>query len=240
MSTVDFSDPEIAKLVKEVSSSAGINFVIVGYAKGSKSKLEVKESGEDGIEELCECLDDSKIQFALVQQEINGQNKLAYIAWCGESVQGSSRGVYPGHSTQVERLFRGYHVRINATCIEDVEEEEIIKKLKKSTGADYGSGDKSNASRKTPTTAPKATTAAPQKTSSASSAVDKDKERMLKQRENMRLQKQNKKKKEEEEKLRLEQEAKEKREAAEAALKAERQKYYEQFKGSSTFNKKKH
>lgn len=143
MSRVDISDPEIQKTIDELKKpNASINWLLLGYVPKSDTKLKVVETGNGGLAEMSENLNDGKVLFSLVVFDINKTKKFAYISWCGEGVTGMKKGLFNNHSQDVSFLFKGYHVQINARNENDVVEKDLIARLTKASGASYDSGQK--------------------------------------------------------------------------------------------------
>ncbi|KAI9336553.1 hypothetical protein BDR26DRAFT_485842 [Obelidium mucronatum] len=114
------------------------NWAIFGYDKMSND-LKVLGSGEDGLEELAEEWDDSKIlyAFARVIEPISKLPKLVFISWCGDGVPVAKKGLFHHHVNDAVKFFRGFHVHINARAEIDVTPDAIMKKVKDSSGAKY-------------------------------------------------------------------------------------------------------
>jgi hypothetical protein len=77
------------------------------------------------------------------------------VSWCGEGVTGLKKGLFNNHANDVSKFFKvkvphlsffnfmqGFHVQINARSEEDLNEQKILERLKKATGASYDSGAK--------------------------------------------------------------------------------------------------
>eukprot|EP00117_Sycon_ciliatum_P030619 scpid91857/ scgid24094/ Drebrin-like protein len=122
-----------------VSDSSDTDWAVFGYDKTSNT-LKVQETGDDGVEGMTEELSDSKAQYAVVQvtDPNSGLKKNIQINWMGEALRESRKGVVQRHVADVERFFRGCHVRIAARVEDDVDEKLLLSKVAKSSGANYG------------------------------------------------------------------------------------------------------
>ncbi|KAJ3030568.1 UNVERIFIED_CONTAM: hypothetical protein HDU68_008585 [Siphonaria sp. JEL0065] len=122
------------------------NWAIFGYDKMSND-LKVIGSGEDGLEELAEEWDDSKILYAFTRviEPISKLPKFVFISWCGDGVPVAKKGLYHHHVNDAVKYFRvgfmalicSFHVHINARAEIDVTPDAIMKKVKDSSGAKY-------------------------------------------------------------------------------------------------------
>ena len=138
MNKVHFlSDVEVAKQ-QILSNANNVNWAIFGYDRGTND-LKVTAQGEDGLEELQEEWEESKIQFAFarVVEPISKLPKFVLISWCGDGVPVSKKGLFHHHVNDVVQFFHGFHVHINARAAFDVTPEIIMKKVADSSGAKY-------------------------------------------------------------------------------------------------------
>jgi len=123
------------------------NWVILGYDKQTP-KIKVVKTGAGGFVEMSEELNDAKVLFAFVRFTIRGVNKFLYVAWCGEGAPVALKGRFGGHSKDLERVFVGFHVSVNARSEKDVEEKVILAKLDKAMGANFDAGQKEQGQKK--------------------------------------------------------------------------------------------
>jgi len=135
--TLDFSDKDITKTLDELlDSNSETDWVVLGH-EGTSTKIKVEEKGS-GFEELEQELNPGKILYILSRFKINNISKYALISWCGGSVQEFIKGKYNVYSKDMEAFLKGrYHIHITARNDDDVNEEEIKKKLKIATGANF-------------------------------------------------------------------------------------------------------
>jgi len=149
MSRADYSDSEIQQALADIKKSgSSTNWIMLGYVPKSDTKLKLVGSGSGGLTEVSDQLNDGKILFSLLSFNINNTTKFAYVSWCGEGVTGMKKGLFNNHANDVAILFKGFHVQINARNESDVEEQTVVDRLKKATGASYDSGAKNQGSSK--------------------------------------------------------------------------------------------
>ena len=115
--------------------------MLVGYAPRSNSKLQVVGTGSGGWEEMTEDMPESKVLFGFCRFEIKSIFRYAYLAWCGEGVQGMVKGSFNNHAHDMQRVFVGFHVQVNGRNEDDLDEKTVIKKLTTAIGAAYEAGD---------------------------------------------------------------------------------------------------
>lgn len=123
------------------------NWALFGY-DGQTNDLKVVSKGSNGIEELIEDLNSGKIMYAFVK--INDPKtslpKFVLINWQGEGANTVRKGLCANHLRDVENLFTGAHLTINARNEEEVEPDLIITKVSKSGSAYSFKGPRSDTS----------------------------------------------------------------------------------------------
>ncbi|KAK3810764.1 MAG: hypothetical protein J3Q66DRAFT_287055 [Benniella sp.] len=114
------------------------NWAIFGYDKGTND-LKVLGQGNGGLEELQEEFMDGKIQYAFVRivDPYSQLNKFVFIAWCGDGVPESKKGLFNTHLADVANFLKGYHLQINARCEADVTPQQIMKRAEEGSGSKY-------------------------------------------------------------------------------------------------------
>mmetsp|Transcript_26170 Transcript_26170/g.36847 ORF Transcript_26170/g.36847 Transcript_26170/m.36847 type:complete len:438 (-) Transcript_26170:162-1475(-) len=143
MARADVSDAAIKDALTEIkNNSSSTNWILLGYAPKSDTKLVVVGKGDGGFNECIENFNDGKVLFALVSWTVNNIKKFVYISWCGEGVVGMKKGLFNNHANDVSALFKGFHVQVNARNEDDLNEKVISEKVKKAGGASYDSGAK--------------------------------------------------------------------------------------------------
>jgi len=132
----DISDPEINKTIADVKSGK-LQWMVLGHVPKSDTKYKVASTGTGGVAEVQEQLNDGKVLFVFLGQDLSGVRKFVHIAWCGEGVTGMKKGLFANHSADMVRLFKGTHVTINARSENDINQDDIMKRLKTATGASF-------------------------------------------------------------------------------------------------------
>merc|ERR1711976_925737 len=115
-----------------------INWALFGY-EGQSNVLKVVSKGDGGLEELVDDLNSGKIMYAYlcVQDPNTSLPKYVFVNWQGEGVPEMRKGSCASHGRDVSAMLRGAHVTINARNEDDVEEEIVMDKVAKASGANY-------------------------------------------------------------------------------------------------------
>jgi len=147
----DVSDSELGETYQAIRTDSNpTNWAVLGYEGNSKIVLQGKGSG--GLPELAEQLQEDQAQYAYLRvtsgDEESKRTKFVLISWCGEGVVGMKKGVFGNQAQEAALLFKGFHVQLNARNEKDLNENQLIEKLKKATGASYDSGEKVQGSAK--------------------------------------------------------------------------------------------
>ncbi|ORX81727.1 hypothetical protein BCR32DRAFT_293101 [Anaeromyces robustus] len=140
MSTVSFSanGKEIRNAYDSIlSGESSFEWALYGYEDGS-NEIELVDSGI-GLEKLCDEFDEEEYQyaFARVTDPNSKLPRFVFISWCGESVPFTKKGMYNTFTNDVLKYFSGFHIHINARSKFDVDPDEILKKVKSCSGANY-------------------------------------------------------------------------------------------------------
>jgi hypothetical protein len=120
-----------------LSGESTYEWALYGYQDGT-NEIELVDSGS-GLEKLCDEFDEEEYQYAFARVIDPNSNlpRFVFISWCGESVPFTKKGMYNAFTNDVLRFFSGFHIHINARSKFDVDPEEIMKKVKNSSGANY-------------------------------------------------------------------------------------------------------
>ncbi|KAH9518483.1 hypothetical protein Btru_016919 [Bulinus truncatus] len=123
---------------KVIDDKDDTDWALFGY-EGQTTVLKVLGNGNGGIEELAEELSSGKMQYAYcrVQDPNTGLFKFVLIHWTGESVPENLKLKYTSHLRDVQNFLKSIHITVPARCEQDIDAEDIIKKVAKSSGANY-------------------------------------------------------------------------------------------------------
>ncbi|XP_060564639.1 drebrin-like protein B isoform X2 [Ruditapes philippinarum] len=121
-----------------VADNNDIDWAVFAY-EGQTAVLKLAETGEGGISEMVDELNSSKIMYAFCKVMDPNTNlpKYVLISWQGEAAPESMKFKCANHLRDVTHFFRGVHVTINARTEDDLDEDDILKKVSKSSGSQY-------------------------------------------------------------------------------------------------------
>lgn len=112
------------------------NWAIFGY-QGQTNVLTLVDTGEDGIEELRDVFNPNKIMYAFCKVEDPKTSLTKYVLfnWQGESAPGTRKGACAMHLPDVARFLAGSHLTISLRNEDEVEEDQILEKVSKTSSA---------------------------------------------------------------------------------------------------------
>jgi len=138
------NEVEIKEAWKEVTSDASqTDWALFGY-EGQTNVLRLVSKGEDGIDELTEDLNPSKILYGFIRimDPKTSLPKYVILNWQGDSAPGNRKGVCAMHLPDIERLLCGHHLTVNIRNEDDIDIEAITKKVSEITGSSYNFNEK--------------------------------------------------------------------------------------------------
>lgn len=144
MSNAD--SPEILEAYDLVrSDKSPVNYLIISYAAATGNALTLTATGEGGLSELKEKLDDTQAQYAYARVEYANDTestrvKFAFIVWIGEETKVMRKARVSIESGAVKQVLNHISITVDARSKEDLDEEEIVKLCRKAGGADYNGG----------------------------------------------------------------------------------------------------
>jgi hypothetical protein len=140
------NSPEILAAYDAVRSDKDdTNWLIISYASAVGDKLKLSETGSGGLEELATKLDESQAQYAYVRVEYANDTeskrvKFVLIIWIGEGTKVMRKARVSIESGEVKRVLGHHSIQVDARDKSDLEEREIVVRLRKAGGADYNGG----------------------------------------------------------------------------------------------------
>ncbi|KZZ91725.1 ADF-like domain-containing protein [Moelleriella libera RCEF 2490] len=138
--------PEISQAYEAVRSDKDeTNWLLISYAEATGNKLTLSKTGTGGISELAEALDDSQVQYGYVRVEYANDKestrvKFALIVWIGENTKVMRKARVSVESGEVKRILSHHSIALTAGDRSELEEKEVVTRLRKAGGADYNGG----------------------------------------------------------------------------------------------------
>jgi len=139
----DVSDSKIDEAYQDVrSDNSATNWLLLNYESDRSDKLVLTATGEGGLEELREHLDDSKASFAYARIQYandkeSKREKFVLITWIGSGCKVMRKAKMSVHGENVKAVLRAYSLDVSAQEKDDLGEEPIVKRLRKAGGASY-------------------------------------------------------------------------------------------------------
>jgi len=134
-SGVDVSDPAIQEAWAEVRNDGSTkNFLLLGFAEGTK--INVKQSGSGGLDEMRSGLSDDEILFGAIRVQLpSGGAKFFHIFFVGANVSAMKKGKSGMFKSGVLQALEGAHGEINLTeGVEGATKEALVGHVLKLTG----------------------------------------------------------------------------------------------------------
>jgi hypothetical protein len=144
MSGID--SPDIAAAYEAVRSDKDpTNWLLVSYASAVGNKLALAKTGAGGLAELAGELDDGQVQYAYVRVEYandseSTRTKFALVIWIGENTKVMRKARVSIESGEVKRVLAHHSIQVDANDKSDLDEKDIVARLRKAGGADYNGG----------------------------------------------------------------------------------------------------
>ncbi len=121
------------------------NWLILSYAAATGDKLKLTETGAGGLSELTTKLDNSQAQYAYVRVEYANDTeskrvKFVLVIWIGEGTKVMRKARVSIESGAVKKILGHHSIQVDARDKSDLDEKEIVVRLRKAGGADYNGG----------------------------------------------------------------------------------------------------
>jgi len=144
---------ELKNACKEVTSDKNeTNWALFGY-EGQSNVLKLVSTGEDGLDELVEDFNPSKIQYAFLKVEDPKTSlpKFVLINWQGETAPGSRKGTCAMHLRDIEQFMAGHHLTISVRNEDELDIDMILEKVSKVTVSSFNFKQKPTGMEHSPT-----------------------------------------------------------------------------------------
>lgn len=121
------------------------NWLLISYAAPTGDKVALTATGTGGVAELATKLDDSQAQYAYIRVEYandkeSSRVKFALIIWIGEQTRVMRKARVSIQSGEIKRVLHHHSITVDARTKSDLNEDEIVRGLRKAGGADYNGG----------------------------------------------------------------------------------------------------
>ncbi|KAG5917570.1 hypothetical protein E4U53_004188, partial [Claviceps sorghi] len=138
--------PDISTAYADVrSDKKATNWMLISYAAPTGNKLALSKTGTGGISELAAALDDAEVQYGYVRVEYANDKestrvKFVLVVWIGERTKVMRKARVSVESGDVKRILAHHSIAVTATDRAELQEQDIVARLRKAGGADYNGG----------------------------------------------------------------------------------------------------
>ncbi|KAI0805736.1 hypothetical protein GGR55DRAFT_690441 [Xylaria sp. FL0064] len=138
--------PEILAAYDAVRSDKDeTNWLLLSYAGAVGDKLKLSGTGSGGLPELAAQLDDAQAQYGYVRVEYANDTeskrvKFALVVWIGENTKVMRKARVSFETGNVRKVLSHHSIQVDARDRGDLDEGEIVKRLRRAGGADYNGG----------------------------------------------------------------------------------------------------
>ncbi|KAI0445148.1 hypothetical protein F4803DRAFT_509544 [Xylaria telfairii] len=138
--------PEILAAYDAVRSDKDeTNWLVISYASNVGDKLQLSGTGTGGVAELAASLDAAQAQYGYVRVEYANDTeskrvKFALVIWIGEGTKVMRKARVGFESANVKRVLAHHSIQVDARDRSDLDEKEIVARLRRAGGADYNGG----------------------------------------------------------------------------------------------------
>eukprot|EP01130_Rhizamoeba_saxonica_P003253 TRINITY_DN138_c0_g2_i2.p1 TRINITY_DN138_c0_g2~~TRINITY_DN138_c0_g2_i2.p1 ORF type:complete len:150 (-),score=46.25 TRINITY_DN138_c0_g2_i2:39-488(-) len=127
--------------------STETNFAVFGYGddlgEGDANTVTLKESGPGGLEGLKGALVAGQRAYGFLRvisgDEMSARPKFVFIAWVPDGTPIMKKAKVSTDKAFVKEVVRDFAVELLANDLDDLEEELIMKEVRRAGGANYGS-----------------------------------------------------------------------------------------------------
>jgi len=139
----DVSSENISQAYQDVrSDKSDTNWLLIKYESDKIDKLTLVGTGNEGLEDLKKQVSDSEVMFGYVRvvysnDKESKREKFILVVWIGQSVKVMRRAKVSVHAADVKKVLNTYSIEVAAKDKDDLDEEPIVKRLRKAGGASY-------------------------------------------------------------------------------------------------------
>ncbi|KAG6220503.1 hypothetical protein E4U34_002828 [Claviceps purpurea] len=138
--------PDISTAYADVrSDNNATNWMLISYAAPTGNKLTLSKTGTGGISELASALDDAEVQYGYVRVEYANDKestrvKFVLVVWIGENTKVMRKARVSVESGDVKRILAHHSIAVTASDRAELDEKDVVTRLRKVGGADYNGG----------------------------------------------------------------------------------------------------
>jgi hypothetical protein len=119
--------------------------LLISYGSAIGDKLTLTATGTGGLPELAGKLDEGQAQYGYVRVEYANDTeskrvKFVLVIWIGENTKVMRKARVSIESGAVKKALAHHSISVDARDKGDLEEKDIVARLRKAGGADYNGG----------------------------------------------------------------------------------------------------
>ncbi|KAI8984463.1 hypothetical protein BDF20DRAFT_860138 [Mycotypha africana] len=142
--SLNVSDPALIKAYEDVrSDKTETNWAFFDFADGKPDRLQVAGTGTGGLSEFTAQLKPEVAGWGYVRMNMSNDEysqrvKFVFIPWCGDKVGIMRKAKLSIQIADVKKdIVRNYHIEVPASSKQDLNENDIMTKLRRAGGANY-------------------------------------------------------------------------------------------------------
>ncbi|PHH66192.1 hypothetical protein CDD81_255 [Ophiocordyceps australis] len=121
------------------------DWLLISHATPTDSTLSLSKTGSGGMAELVAALNDSQVQYGYVRIEYandaeSRRVKFVLIVWIGDKTRVMRKARVSIESGQVKQALHHHSIALTATDRAELEEKDVVTRLRRAGGADYNGG----------------------------------------------------------------------------------------------------
>ncbi len=138
--------PEVLAAYDAVRSDKDeTNWLLLSYAGAVGDKLKLAGTGTGGLPELAAQLDDGQAQYGYARVEYANDTeskrvKFALVVWIGEHTKVMRKARVTFETGAVKKVLAHHSIQVDARDKSDLDEREIVARMRRAGGADYNGG----------------------------------------------------------------------------------------------------
>ncbi|KAJ1650822.1 hypothetical protein IWQ61_008469 [Dispira simplex] len=135
--------PEIATAYDDVrDDKTDKNWLLLEYVSDKVDELTLAQTGTGGLGEFVKHLQPNQAAFGYIRipisnDELSQRIKFVFVCWCGPQVKVMRKAKLGIHKAEVKNVLRTFSIEIMASDLHDLDEKDVVLKLRKASGANY-------------------------------------------------------------------------------------------------------
>ncbi|CAD6566652.1 MAG: hypothetical protein TREMPRED_002882 [Tremellales sp. Tagirdzhanova-0007] len=139
----DVKDPKIAEAYEKVrKNDDDTMWLILDYESDKSNALSLVKTGTGDLTDFASNLEPQRASFGYVRvkyanDDHSVREKFCLVIWIGEEVKIMRRAKVSVHTADVKNVLRTYSIEVSASTKGDLQEDEIVQRMRRAGGANY-------------------------------------------------------------------------------------------------------